>query len=71
VVLHNLIVENREVEGETELDGVAGWERDHVSLVVGLQSGLLDFLKLLTFSVLGYVAVVVADHLDKEGLGLT
>ena len=71
VVLHSFVMEDGEVEGETELDGVAGREVDGVGLVVSLKSGLLDLLEVITLGVLGDVAVVVTDHLDEEGLGLT
>ena len=71
VVLHDFVVEHREVKGKTELDGVAGWQGDLVGFVVGLKSILLDLLELGTLGILSDVAVVVADHLDEEGLGLT
>ena len=70
VVLHHLVVEDGEVEGKAELDGVAGGKVDLVGIVVGFEGLLLDFLKLSIFGVLGNVAVVVADHLDEESLGL-
>ena len=70
VVLHHLVVEDGEVEGKAELDGVAGGKVDLVGIVVGFEGLLLDFLKLGIFGVLGNVAVVVADHLDEESLGL-
>ena len=71
VVLKHLVVEDGEVKGKTELDGVAGGEGDLVSLGVGLEGGLLDLFHEGTLGVLSDVAVVVADHLDEEGLRLT
>ena len=71
VVLHHLVVEDREVKGETELDGVAWWELNLVSFVVGFERVLLDLLKLALLGIFSDVAVVVADHLHEEGLGLT
>jgi hypothetical protein len=71
MVLHDFVVEDGEVEGETELDGIAGGKGDLVSFVVGLEGVLLDLLHEGTFSVLSDVAVVVADHLDEESFGLT
>jgi len=71
VVLHDLVVEDGEVEGKAELDGVARGELDLVSLVVGLEGRLLDLLEESVACVLSDVAVVVTDHLDEEGLGLT
>jgi hypothetical protein len=71
VVLHHLVVEDGEVECETELDGVARGEGDLVGFIVSLEGGLLDSLHLGTLCVLSDVAVVVADHLHEESLGLT
>jgi hypothetical protein len=71
VVLHNLVVEHGEVKGEAEFDGVAWGKGDLVGLVVCLKGFLLDLLHEGTLCVLGDVAVVVSDHLDEEGLGLT
>ena len=71
VVLHGFIMEDREVEGESELDGVARGEGDSVGIIVSGEGGLLDLLEVITLGVLSDVAVVVTDHLDKEGLGLT
>ena len=70
VVLENLVVEDGVVEGESELDGVAGGKIDGVSLLVGLLSLLLDILELSLLGVLGDVTIVVTYHLDEEGLGL-
>jgi len=71
VVLHDLIVEDGEVEGEAELDWVARGKRNLVSLIVGLECGLLDLFHEGTLGVLSDVAVVIADHFDEEGLRLT
>ena len=70
VVLKHLVVEDAEVEGEAELDGVACGKIDAVGLLVGGLGLGLDRLELVVFGVLGDVAVVVTDHLHKEGLGL-
>jgi hypothetical protein len=71
VVLHNFVVEYREVEGEAELDGVAGREGNLVSLIVGFEGVLLDRLHEGTLGVFSDVAVVITDHLNEESLGLT
>ena len=71
MVLHDLVVEDGEVEGKTQLDGVARGELDGVGVVVGCECGLLDLFELGALCVLGDVAVVVADHLDEECLGFT
>ena len=70
VVLKHLVVEDGEVKSQTELDGVAGGQRDLVSLLVGLLSFCLNRLELVALGVFGNVAVVVTDHLDEEGSGL-
>jgi len=71
VVLHDLVVEDGEVEGEAELDGVAGRQGDLVGCVVGLEGVRFGGFEVGTLGVLGNVTIVVADHLDEEGLGLT
>jgi len=68
-VLHGLVVEDREVEGESELDGRASGQLDVHGFLVGLEGVLLDGVKSGALSILSHVAVVVADHLDKEALG--
>ena len=71
MVLHGFVMEDGEVEGESELDGVARREGDGVGLVVSGEGGLLDLLEVITLGVLGDVSVVVSDHLDEESLGLS
>ena len=71
MVLHDFVVEDGEVEGESEADGVAGWELDLVGLVVVLEGVLLDALEVVTLGILSDVSVVVTNHLDEEGLGLS
>merc|ERR1711957_266507 len=71
VVLEGFVVEDGEVKGESELDGVAGRELNGVGFVVSGEGSLLDLLEVVALGVLGNVAVVIADHLDEEGLGLT
>jgi hypothetical protein len=68
VVLHDFIVEHREVQGKTQLDGVAWRQSDLVGLFVSLQSVLLNLLKEVSFRILSDVAVIVTDHLNEEGL---
>jgi len=70
VILEDFIVEDREVESESELDGVASGKIDAVGLFVGFLGLSLDFFKLVGLGILGDVAVVVTNHLDEEGLGL-
>ncbi len=70
VILKHFVVENREVEGETELDRVASGKVDVVGLFVSFFSLLLDVFEHLIFSVLSNIAIVVTDHLHEESLGL-
>jgi len=70
VVLHDFVVEDREVEGKTELDGVARGKLDLVGLVVSFKSFDLDCFELIGLGVFSDVAVVITDHLDEEGSGL-
>ena len=71
VVLHDFVVEDREVKSKSKLDGVAGWEGNLVSFFISLECILLNLLKLGTLGVFSDVAVVVTDHLHEEGLRLT
>ena len=64
-------MEDREIECQAELDGVAWGESDLVSFIVCLECSLLDFFKLCIFGILGNVTVVVANHLHEESFSLT
>ena len=70
MILQHLIVEDGEVQGETQLDGVAGCQIDSIGLFICLFSSTLRLLQLIAFRVLCHVAVVICDHLDEEGLRL-
>ena len=70
VILEHFVVEHGEVEGEAELNGVASGKLDVVSLFISLLGLHLDILEELVLGVLGNVAVVIANHLDEECLGL-
>merc|ERR1712029_1049445 len=71
VVLHHFVVEDGEVERQTELDWVAWREGNFVGFVVSLESLLLHFLELRVLGVFSDVTVVVTDHFHEECLGLT
>ena len=71
VILHHLVLEHGEVQGQAKLDWVARNQIDVVGIIVGLEGLLLDFFELGVLAVLADVAVVVTDHLDEKGLGLT
>ena len=70
VILKHLIVKDREVECETELDRVAGGKFDSVRLLVSSLGFLLYVFQDGVFRVLSDITIVVTDHFDKEGLGL-
>ena len=70
VVLKHFVVEDAEVKGETELDGVACGKIDAVSLLISGLGLLLDIFEECILRVLSDVAIVVANHLHEEGLGL-
>ena len=68
--LKDLVVEHGEVQGESELDGVACGKIDGVGFLVGGLSLLLDILEGGILGVLSDIAIVITDHLDEESLGL-
>ena len=70
MVLEHFVVEDGEVEGQTEFDWVARGEVDSVGLFVSLLGLLLNFLEFGILGVLGNIAIVITDHFDEEGLGL-
>jgi hypothetical protein len=72
VVVHDLIIEDRVVERETESNRVAGVETlgEILSSLVALVGASLDLLELVALGGLGNISVVVTDHLLEEGLGL-
>ena len=72
-VAHHFVVEDGEVQSESEPDGVAslqGSDGDVLGLLVALESLDLAFLELGALGVFGDVAAVVSDHLEEESLGL-
>ena len=72
VVVHDLVVEHREVEGKAKSDWVAGIEAcgGSLSLFVVLKSTFSDSCNLALVSAFGNVSVVITDHLVEEGFGL-
>jgi len=72
VVVHNFIVEHREVQGKSQSNWVAGIQSlgSSLSLCVVFKSTIFDSVKLITLSALGNISVVVTDHLVEEGFGL-
>jgi len=72
VVVHHLVVEHGEVQSKSKSDWVACVQTlgGGLSKLVVLKSSILDGLELVSVGALGYVSVVVSDHLVEEGLGL-
>ena len=58
MVLHGLVVEYGEVQGQAELDGVARGQSDAVGFVVGGQGVLLHLLEVVALGVFSDVSVV-------------
>ena len=71
MILHDFVVEDGEVQGEAELDGVARRQSDLVGFIVSLECLLLHRFKLVGFSIFSNVAIVVTDHLNEESFGLS
>ena len=71
VILHDFVMEDRGVEGKTELDWVAWSKSNSVSFFVSLESLLFDFFELSSLGILSNVTVVVTNHFDKESLGFS
>ena len=71
MILHDFVMEDRGVEGKTELDWVAWSKSNSVSFFVSLESLLFDFFELSSLGILSNVTVVVTNHFDKESLGFS
>ena len=69
MILEHLIVEDTEVQGESQFDWVARGQIDGICLLIRGLGLLLDVLEQGFLGILGDVAVVVANHLHEEGLG--
>jgi len=72
VVVHNFVMEDREVKGKSKSDWVAGVQRLGRSgglLIVG-KSSILNGVELITLSALSNVSVVITHHLVEESFGL-
>jgi hypothetical protein len=72
VLVHNFVVEDREVKSESKSDWVASIEGFGTGLgkFVVLKSTVLNDIELITLSALGNVSVVITDHLVEESFGL-
>jgi hypothetical protein len=72
VVVHNLVMEDGEVESETQSDWVASVQtlRSLGSELIVLESSVLNGLKVFARGAFSNISVVVSDHLVEEGFGL-
>ena len=72
VVVHHLVVEHREVKGETQSNWVAGVQTlgGGLGKLVVLEGAIFNCVELVLIGALGNVSVVVTNHLVEEGLGL-
>lgn len=62
-------MENGEVEGQTQLGGVARRQIACTGILVSLERLCLGFFEHGSLGVLRDVAIVVTDHLGEEGFG--
>jgi len=72
VVLHHLVVEDGEVEGETQFDGVARVQAlsCRLRLLIVLECAVAGLCEDVPLGRLSHVPVVVTDHLEEEGAAL-
>ena len=72
VVVHNFIVEDREVKSKTKSDWVAGIQRFGriSSFLIVVKGSIFDDIKLITLGALSNVSVVISDHFVEESFGL-
>ena len=72
MVVHDFVMEHREVESEAKSNWVASIEAlgSFLSVLVVLESTVLDGFKSITGGAFSNVSIIVTDHLEKECLGL-
>jgi hypothetical protein len=72
VVVHNFIVEDREVKSKSKSDWVAGIQRlgRFLSMLIVFEGTIFDDIELITLGALSNVSVVISDHFVEEGFGL-
>jgi len=73
-LIHDLIVEHREVQSQTESDWVGGLQvfvGRFSGGIIGFEGILRDLLHLVTFGVLTDVPEVVTLHLEEEDFALS
>ena len=72
MVVHNFVMEDREVKGKTKSDWVAGVKglRGSLGQLIVLKSTGLDSFDFIGIGALGNVSVVISHHLVEESFGL-
>ena len=71
VVVHNFVMEDREVKSKTKSDWVAGVQRLRSGLCknVILKSSIFDLFDIIFSGALCNVSIIVTDHLVEESFG--
>ena len=72
MVVHNFVMEHREIESKSKGDWIAGIEGLALSLglLVVLEGSALDTVELIWSGTFGNVSIVVTSHLVEEGFAL-
>jgi len=72
MVVHNFVMEDREVKGKTKSDWVAGVKglRGSLGQLIVLKSTGLDSFDFIGIGALGNVSVVISHHLVEESFSL-
>ena len=72
MVVHDLVVENREVESEAKSNWVASIQAlgCFLSILVVLEGTILDSFKSVSSGAFCNISIIVTNHLEKECLGL-
>jgi len=72
MIVHNFIVEDREVKSKSKSDWIASIKglRTSLSIWIVFKGTVFDGVKLITLSALSNVSVVITNHLVEESFGL-
>jgi len=72
VVVHNFVVEDREVKGKSKSDWVASVQRSGGvgGRLIVLKSTVFDGIKLITLGALSDVSIVISHHFVEESFSL-
>ena len=72
MIVHNFVMEYREVKSKTKSNRVAGVQRFRSALseLIVLESTILDGIKFISLGTFSNVSIVVTHHLVEESFGL-